>query len=74
MMPAPVEFFNNITELLRDEPDRKLQDKYLDLWNRAELLVTEWDAGQWGFDSMNWMKYERDQLARLDPKPTGRRG
>lgn len=67
-MPAPVEFFNNIEKLLEDETDRKIQDKYLDLWLRAELLVTEWDAVQWGFDSVNWMKYERDQLARLDSK------
>ena len=79
MMPAPVEFFDNIKGLLRDELDRKLQDKYLDLWLRAELLATEWDAIEWGFDPLywvdtsDWSRQEREQLAKFNNKPTGRR-
>lgn len=63
-MPAPEKFYEQLKERLRGETDRKVQDKLLDLWLATTQMATEWDAKEWGFDPDQWMREERDILAR----------
>lgn len=67
-MPAPVKFYEQLTQRLCKETDRKKQDELLDLWWAAENLATEWDAKEWGFDPEKWEFEKRDLIAKNDQK------
>lgn len=52
-------YFRNIAGATTPEGRDSHLDRYIDAWMR----VTEWDAGQWGFDPDRWMEAERVELA-----------
>lgn len=75
-MPAPDKFYDQLRDRLRNESDRKVQDRLLDLWNNTLKMATEWDAKMWGLDQdkeLNEILYmisQQGKVSRTVRKPS----